>query len=314
MIPLEKSPIARGERSIAIGIEFHGRKSKMNKTPELDKITGAISLSNLATGQVRELQQLLKLYGIDVDVDGIMGEQTKIAFATFKIREGQALLSEIGEGSIGLLKQRVSLKNKSADSLSNFALHLKPIYSHDKRKMIVSFPEGFVQEALGKEDLHNLAGEFGLPVPCVQAVMSVESGNSGFLLQEPSPTRPKILFEGHWFYKLSSQPVSKSRPDLSYPQWTTKYYRGGSFEWSRLIDAMAFDPIPALKSASWGLGQIMGFNYASCGYNSVEDFVIDMHKSEYHQAKAMFNFIKQNGLLGKLRGKNWAGFAKGYNG
>lgn len=170
------------------------------------------------------------------------------------------------------------------------------------------------QLALGDSDIIEAAGEFDVPPAHIDAVRQVEAGSSGFLLNESPPSRPKILFEGHWFYKLTPEPVSKVRPDLSHPKWTKKYYKGGSAEWGRLEDAAGFDLLNALKSASWGLGQVMGFNYAAAGCDSIEQFVVEAFSGEAAQFKHMMNFIEHNGLMDELRRGDWRGFARGYNG
>lgn len=170
------------------------------------------------------------------------------------------------------------------------------------------------QSAITADDIAVLADVWGIN-PChLRAVLAVESAGSGFLLNEPPPTRPKILFEAHWFYKLTPKPVSKTRPDLSSRRWNRSLYKGGSAEWGRLRDAMEFDPLQALKSASWGLGQVMGFNYTVAGCETMEQFVVEAFTGEKEQFNHMLNFIDNNSLMGHLRAGRWAAFAKGYNG
>jgi hypothetical protein len=170
------------------------------------------------------------------------------------------------------------------------------------------------QSAITDEDIAELADLWNID-PChLRAVLAVESAGSGFLLREPPPARPKILFEAHWFFKLTPMPVSKTRPDLSSRRWDRSLYKGGSAEWDRLKDAMTFDPRQALKSASWGLGQVMGFNYTVAGCDSVEQFVVENFTGEKQQFNHMLNFIDNNDLMAHLRGGRWAAFARGYNG
>ena len=142
----------------------------------------------------------------------------------------------------------------------------------------------------------------------------MESSGSGFLLSEPAPARPKILFEAHWFYKLTPKPVSKIRPDLSSPVWNQRLYKYGSKEYARLEEAMEFDELQALKSASWGLGQVMGFNYYLAGCQSIQQFIVEEFAGEKMQVAHMLSFIKNSNLLDELREGDWKGFAKGYNG
>jgi hypothetical protein len=181
------------------------------------------------------------------------------------------------------------------------------------RKYIVNMPANHVQRPLSPADFQQAAAEFGLDVAVVRAVLEVESAGRGFL-DEPAPARPKILFEAHWFYSLTTKPVSQTRPDLSSKEWNKKLYKGGAAEWDRLLDAMTFDPIAALQSASWGLGQVMGFNYKQAGCQSVENMVEEAHQSEYHQLRHMLNFCQNNKLIIHLQNKDWSAFARGYNG
>ena len=78
--------------------------------------------------------------------------------------------------------------------------------------------------------------------------------------------------------------------------------------------AIAIDEEAAISSASWGLFQIMGFNYATCKCDSVQQFVALMKENEGKQLDQFTAFIQSNRLDTYLRNKDWAGFAKRYNG
>jgi hypothetical protein len=81
-------------------------------------------------------------------------------------------------------------------------------------------------------------------------------------------------------------------------------------EQARKINREAAD-----ASASWGMFQIMGFNYAACGEESIESFVRSMCESEFKQLLLTANFIKKNSqMLQALQAKDWVVFAKCYNG
>jgi len=78
---------------------------------------------------------------------------------------------------------------------------------------------------------------------------------------------------------------------------------------------MACDRRAALESASWGLGQIMGFNAAKAGFRDAEDMVAQMMRGESEQLLGMASFLKSSCRLHTaLRDGNWTGFACGYNG
>jgi hypothetical protein len=192
-----------------------------------------------------------------------------------------------------------------------------PYESADGRFLPVSWT-GFSapnQHALTQEDIQSLADEYDIPVAHLAAVVDVEAAGSGFLLSEPAPARPKILFEGHKFYKNSgSVPVSKTRPDLSHRRWTTEHYRGGSSEWDRMRAAMEFHEEGALMSASYGMGQVLGENYKLAGCDSVQQYVVETFMGERQQLQHMINFIVNTNLITPLRKGQWSKFARGYNG
>ena len=112
---------------------------------------------------------------------------------------------------------------------------------------------------LTDEELLEAADKFNLPVSTIHAVLDVESGGSGFL----KDGRPKILFEGHVFWRelrkagLSPQKLVPGNEDILYMNWTKAHYVGGAGEYARLDKAIKIDREAALKSASWGLFQIM---------------------------------------------------------
>jgi len=205
-------------------------------------------------------------------------------------------------------------RDEPTDALGEFVYDY-PNTTPDGRFVPVSWTDPIPgQAAISNDDVAELADTWNVN-PChLRAVLAVESAGSGFLLREPPPARPKILFEAHWFYKLTPLPVSNARPDLSSRRWNRNLYKGGSAEWGRLQDAMEFDPLQALKSASWGLGQVMGFNYTVAGCESIEQFVVENFTGEKEQFNHMLNFIDNNGLMSHLRAGRWASFAKGYNG
>ena len=168
-------------------------------------------------------------------------------------------------------------------------------------------------------DLHiyNAAMELGVEPAVVKAVATVESSGGGFYTNG----FPKILFEAAQMYKylkkkgIDPVPYVNSHPTVVQPTWdlARKYYTSGKEE-QRLQLAMGIDKETAYMSASWGMFQVMGFNHKICGWNSVIDFVEDMKISEEQHLKAFLGYCKTNNLIQYMKNKNWAAFAKGYNG
>jgi len=173
-------------------------------------------------------------------------------------------------------------------------------------------------KTLTNERIAEIAKEFKIDPAALLAVKEIESGGSGFL---PNG-KPKILFEGHIFYRLLSKVVNNVRlnqlknefPQVVYPVWDRKKYKGGILEYTRLEQAMRIDKKLALQSASWGLFQIMGMNYAMYGCSNVEEFVDKMKESEEEQLKLTIKFLFKQGLVKFLNTKHWASFARAYNG
>lgn len=158
------------------------------------------------------------------------------------------------------------------------------------------------------QDYRLAANLLNVDVATVRAVAEVESRGGGFL----SNGDPKILFEGHWFHKLTRGKYAKEYPKISHYRWTRKYYNMDQYE--RLVQAQFLDAEAAAKSASWGMFQIMGFNHAKCGYPTAIDMANDMAVSEGRQLQAFVRFILNSGLSDELQEKDWSRFAYLYNG
>lgn len=173
-----------------------------------------------------------------------------------------------------------------------------------------------MDKKLTDEQLVKAAREAGIEPAAIKAFAMVESAGSGFL----PDGRPKILFEGHIFYRqlklknIDPAPYMAKYPDIVYPKWDKAKYKGGASEYDRLQIAESIDKEAALKSASWGMFQIMGYNHAICGYANVFDFVAAMSISEYNQLVAAVKLIRSMGLLPAIKDKNWKLLASRYNG
>lgn len=156
-------------------------------------------------------------------------------------------------------------------------------------------------------DFERAAKAIGCTVAAVRAVNDVES-RGGFF----ADARPKILFERHIFHRQTGGRFDASHPGISNA--SPGGYIGGPAEYDRLAEAIACDRAAALKSASWGAFQIMGFNHKLAGFADVESFVAAMVSGQGAQLDAFVKFIRNSGLDDELIRKDWAGFARGYNG
>ena len=161
-------------------------------------------------------------------------------------------------------------------------------------------------------DFEAAAKELGVEAAAVHAVAEVESGGrTGFDKQD----RPKILFETHHFRKHTNGAYNTSHPDLSAP-FKSELQRASykKNQWDVIRAAFILDPDAAVKSASWGMFQVLGSNAADAGWKSLEQFVKDMFYSEGQHMRVFLGFCKANHLTRHLVSKDWAAFARGYNG
>lgn len=170
---------------------------------------------------------------------------------------------------------------------------------------------------LCENDFVRAAKLLDVEVAAIKAVQEVETGGRGGFIRIGYPT---ILFEGHIFWSqlkkqgLNPEDYVVGNEDILYPKWTKKFYKQGMAEYDRLSRAKNINETAALCSASWGMWQIMGFNYAACGCASVYDFGTEMQLHEGTQLNLFVEFLRTNGLDKYLRNKDWAQFARHYNG
>lgn len=165
-----------------------------------------------------------------------------------------------------------------------------------------------MKPTLTEQDFAAAADKLGCSVAVIKAVCQVEAPRGGFL---PSG-EPTILFERHQFSKRTGRKFDISHPHISNPK--PGGYKGGQAEHDRLAEAASLDRDAALESASWGKFQIMGFNYAPAGFDSLQAFINAMYQSEGRQLYAFVSFIQHEGLASFLREQRWADFARRYNG
>ncbi|MEM7620465.1 MAG: N-acetylmuramidase family protein [Pseudomonadota bacterium] len=157
---------------------------------------------------------------------------------------------------------------------------------------------------LTRAELEAAAKELGGPVSRLRAVIKIESNG------KPGAK----LFEPHIFYRYIKHDDDKRDKAVSegfaHPRWRGVPYRIWQFN-----KAFALDKTAALKSTSWGLFQIMGFNHEVCGYDDVHSFVKAMNRSVGEQVKAVVKFIKHNKRMHQAYlDADWKTFAKHYNG
>lgn len=184
-----------------------------------------------------------------------------------------------------------------------------------------------MSKRLTPEQIYRAAISHGLEPAALRAVIAVESGGSGFL----PDGRCKVLFERHHMWKrlqargLDPGPLAAARPDLCGTSWKPKLWPYGSQakQWDRIAAVIRFgDSVDrqesyakaAYEATSWGLFQLMGFNYEAAGFPNVLAFKQAHEESEAQQLAAILRWMGGNGLLGRLAKRDWIRFTAAYNG
>lgn len=229
-----------------------------------------------------------------------------------KTNSSMTIDGQFGPNSIALLKN-FQFQNK---------LPMTGIYDAATQALLAPF---IAQKYLGPQSFAQAAQELGTDSATVQVVCQVETSGAGFF----NDGQCVILFERAQFYRALNtvlpaatvNQIAAANSNLVNSQ--TGGYQGGPAEWVRLKAAQAIctqhdvNPDLALRCASWGLFQIMGYYYIQCGFPNVEAFTNAMCVNETNQLEAFVNYIKDmNGgaELAALKAHNWTSFANQYNG
>ena len=162
---------------------------------------------------------------------------------------------------------------------------------------------------LTDEDFRKVADELGVEVAAIKAVVRIEAGTTlqGFW----APGVPVANFVQSLYNKYRGKAKGRKEKDAKVPSGLSGY---GLKEWTALTNARKVNADAADMGTYWGMFQIGGFNYKLCGCESVEEMVEKMCESELSQLELFAVFIRNSGMLDALRKKDWASFARKYNG
>lgn len=156
----------------------------------------------------------------------------------------------------------------------------------------------------------------GLEPALLAAVAEVESAGK-YLTRINDRDEPLIRFEGHYFDKrLEGADRKKARAEgLASPvPGRIANPVSQTARWAMFNRAAAINRQAAIESTSWGCGQVMGAHWKTLGFTAAEDLVTLARGGKVGQIDLMLRFIVANGLDAPLRRRDWAGFARAYNG
>lgn len=156
------------------------------------------------------------------------------------------------------------------------------------------------------------------------AVLAVESGGRAFergrlvirlelhqLYERWETFRSE--FELHFRFRRDRRWLGHQWRPTSFDVWQA-VHRNQDSEWAAFDLVRGLDKDSAYESTSMGLPQIMGFNADKVGYGSAEEMFHAFERSEAAQVLALFDFVRNQGLVEPLLRGDLERFAAGYNG
>lgn len=163
-------------------------------------------------------------------------------------------------------------------------------------------------------DIIEAANDLGVSVAALQAVMDVEARSNGFY----KSGAPTMLYEPHIAYARTRGEVRTAliNAGVAYSKWGLRKYPSSYVDrYTQLEKAIRIAGDKAYEFASYGLPQMMGFNYKAAGFQSAKDMFNAFKISEGNQLRGMVAFIKANPKMhSALKRLAWKTFAYYYNG
>ena len=190
------------------------------------------------------------------------------------------------------------------------------IYGSYTRRAVLAALTNVHANRIADIDILEAARDLGCKPEIIRAVLKVESNGNGF----GPESRPIILYEPHVFSRQSGHRFDNTHGGVSSKHWNRELYKKtqqGRYE--QLLYAIGLDVDAAFQACSWGLFQILGENWALCGYESPWAMAWVMSRSEGDQLDGLVRFIQGNSLQSKLRACTTSpdqciGFVRAYNG
>lgn len=225
--------------------------------------------------------------------------------------------------AVGFLGEREDLKSVRLEAPETEKIDVRPSFS-SRQKVVARTWNG--HGGL----LARLSQIIGVDVGAAVAVLCVESGGRGF----GPDGRMIIRFENHVFWRQWGRKNSavfdvhfRFHPEKRWTQHQFREKRGGRWvtfhgnqgeEWRVFEFARVLNEPAAMRAISMGGPQIMGFNHARIGYDSVREMFGAFQAGMRYQILGLFDFLKGPGtsspMVVALQRKKFEDFAAGYNG
>lgn len=187
-------------------------------------------------------------------------------------------------------------------------------------------PTQKIASAKVRHHLGNFARLLGIEQKVLESIFVIESGDDDGFTKDGKLI---LRFENHIFAQLLNNPNAYNALfKHGIPGHTGHMFNDGGnwiefhgnqeLEHKVLNAAMQIDEEIALQSASYGLGQVMGFNHRKLGYTSAKEMVSAFSNPEFGTENQLYGFlafiINSPELISAIREKNWRRIAEIYNG
>jgi hypothetical protein len=167
-----------------------------------------------------------------------------------------------------------------------------------------------------ENEIRLVAEAGGLDPAALLAIVEVESGGQA-LVEIGGRPMPLIMYEFHVFHR-QLRPAARAAAvsaGLAAPRWgQIPYPRPQRDRYALLSRAKLIDREAAYAACSWGVGQVLGENARWLGYESAEALAEEAISGAAGQVRLMLRYIERRGLRDALIRRDWATFARGYNG
>lgn len=195
---------------------------------------------------------------------------------------------------------------------------LMTVLTNDGDTLALAVEPALRSGRLTEQDYIEVAKELGVEVPAIKAVVEIEAGKAhkGFWAEG----KPIINFDLSVYQQAAKRhhvnlaQARKTHPVIFAGPNAKKYGSQQAGQQARLDAAREINSAAGIEGTFWGMFQLGGFNWKKCGTDSPEHFVDLMSRSERDQLELFATFIKNSGMLKSLQDKNWAAFARRYNG
>lgn len=164
--------------------------------------------------------------------------------------------------------------------------------------------------SLTEADFKIVADELNVEVAAIKAVVLIEAGKSmqGFW----APGVPVVNFDRSMYRIYGKKATNRAgNPKAKVPEGLSGF---ALRKWTTLTNMRRKNYDGADMATFWGMFQIGGFAYRQCGCESVRRFVELMSRSEFDQLELFAAYVVNTNYVEYIRKKDWAGFARRYNG